>query len=283
MVLGPYGVLTLHQARNAARKVIGAVLEGEDPSAQRQETTRPQPLLMSPPAIEEHAKPKKKPWVYRPDHSNPCRHVERYKERKCERYLSAEELARLGEVLAQVEHEQTEPLSALLAIRLLLLTGARKGEILQLTWDEVDFERGYLRLKDSKTGEKTIPLGPAALDLLAEAPTRTEGNPYVCTGARKGQHLVGLQRPWERIREAAGLEDVRIHDPRHTHASVAAGVGYGLPIIGKLLGHSQPVTTARYAHLADDPVREAAGRISDTIASHLDKSSTSVIKQQKQP
>ena len=137
-----------------------------------------------------------------------------------------------------------------------------------MRWSDVDFERSALRLPDSKTGAKVIPLGPAALALLAKA-QRVEGNPYVIPGRRAGAHFVGLHRPWARIRERAGLEGVRLHDLRHSFASVGAAAGLGLPVLGAILGHLSHATTARYAHLADDPRRMAAARISDEIAAAL--------------
>lgn len=206
-------------------------------------------------------------WGYRPDHSNPTRHVDRFKERPKERFLSSAELARLGDALREAETAESEHPSALLAIRLLALTGARRNEILCLRWDEVDFERGLIDI-DSKTGRKRIPLPAPAFRLLAEA-DRVQDNPYVCFGAHHGKRLVGLQRPWERIRKAAKLPGVRLHDLRHSHAATGAGLGLGLPILGKLLGHTQASTTQRYAHLADDPVRQAAERIAGEIGAAL--------------
>ncbi len=204
-------------------------------------------------------------WGLRPPGSNPCRGIDRFPEKRRERFLSGGEIARLGAVLEEEEPHET---FVVLAIRLLLLTGARRDEVLTLRWADVDFERSALRLPDSKTGAKVIPLGPAALALLAMAP-RLEGNPYVIPGRRVGGRLVGLQRPWARIRERAGLGDVRLHDLRHSFASVGAAAGLGLPILGAILGHRNHATTARYAHLDDDPRRTAATRISDEIAAAL--------------
>lgn len=206
-------------------------------------------------------------WGVRPQNSNPCRGLDRYPEKHRERFLSAAEIARLGEVLA--EEEAGDPF-VVLAIRLLLLTGARRNEILTLRWSDVDFERASLRLPDSKTGAKAIPLGPAALATLAAAP-RLEGSPYVIPGRRAGCRFVGVYRPWARIRERAGLGDLRLHDLRHSFASIGAAAGLGLPILGSILGHKTPATTARYAHLADDPRRAAAARISDEIAAALSR------------
>ncbi len=151
------------------------------------------------------------------------------------------------------------------AVRLLLFTGARLSEILTLRWSEVDFDNGLLRLPDSKTGAKTIYLPPPAIEVLRTLP-RIDGDPHVICGAKSGAHLVNLEKPWRQVRKAADLGDVRLHDLRHTFASVAARNGLSLPVIGALLGHSQPATTARYAHPSADPLREAASRIAEEIA-----------------
>ena len=201
----------------------------------------------------------------RPD--NPVRGVKRHADKKGERYLSPYEMATLGEALTAAEGEG-ENATAIAAIRLLILTGCRKSEILTLQWEHVDFERAFLRLPDSKTGEKVIPLGAPALELLASL-TRIEDNPYVLPGEKEGQHLVGLPRAWGRIRSRANLQGVRLHDLRHSFASVGAGAGMGLPIVGKLLGHRDPKTTARYAHIGDAPAKAAADRISGTIAAAM--------------
>jgi integrase len=203
-------------------------------------------------------------WGIRPDGSNPCRHVERFKEAKRERYLTADELARLGDVLAEAERTATELPSVVAAIRLLVLTGCRLSEVLTLKWEHVDFAAACLRLPESKTGAKTVHLSAPAASLLA-AVVREEGSPWVIQGARHGQHLVNLGNAWRRIRKAAGIPDVRLHDLRHSFASVAVGLGEGLPMIGKLLGHSQVQTTARYAHLAADPVKAATERVGAAI------------------
>lgn len=203
-------------------------------------------------------------WGLRPDATNPCRHVERFKENRRERFLSGDELARLGRALAAFEKEGAELPSAILAIRLLIFTGARRGEILDLKWDYVDYELECIRLPDSKTGAKVIPLNGPALSLLKEAP-RILGNPYVCPGNKPGGPLVGLHRIWDRIRRRAGITDLRIHDLRHSFASIGAAAGLGLPIIGALLGHTQAQTTKRYAHLAMDPLRAATEEVGRRI------------------
>jgi integrase len=162
------------------------------------------------------------------------------------------------------------------AVRLLLFTGCRLGEVLTLRWEDVDFERGLLHLPDSKTGAKTVALAAPALQVLAEAP-RLKGNPYVMPGEKVGRPWQDMQRPWRRIRARAGLPDVRLHDLRHSFASVGAAAGLGLPIIGALLGHTQAATTHRYAHLAADPLKEAADVIAGKIAQAL-KAKPKVIK-----
>jgi integrase len=151
----------------------------------------------------------------------------------------------------------------LAAIRLLLLTGARLSEILTLRWTYLDTHRRVLALPDSKTGAKVIPLNQPALDVLASL-SRLKNNPFVLPGLVEGQHLVNLQKPWRRVRKEAGLEDVRLHELRHSFASISVGLGGTLPVIGRVLGHSQPGTTARYAYVADkvaSELVEAAGAL----------------------
>jgi len=156
------------------------------------------------------------------------------------------------------------------ALRLLILTGARLREILNLHWEWVDLERGLLLLPDSKTGRKTIVLNAPAIAVLTALP-RTGA--YVIAGDNPDKPRADLNRPWRAITKRAGLVDVRIHDLRHTHASIGVGAGLGLPIIGKLLGHTQISTTARYAHLEADPVRSASEVIAGRIAAAMGEAS----------
>ena len=202
-------------------------------------------------------------WGWRPDGSNPCRHVKRYKEHKRERFLSPEETERLGQVLRDVEEEMP---SAVAAFRLLLLTGSRMSEIRDLRWEYVKDD--CIELPDAKTGGRVVPLGPEARAVLSSIP-RDEDNPWVIAGRLPGSHLTNLQRPWRRIRKQAGLEGVRIHDLRHSFASRALALGESLTMIGKLLGHTQVQTTARYAHLARDSIQTAAARITGSIGGNL--------------
>jgi integrase len=203
-------------------------------------------------------------WAMRPDGSNPCRHVEKFAERKRERMLSATELGRLGDALSA---HQGSPY-AVAAVKLLVFSGARLGEILSLRWDWIDFDHGEARLPDSKTGAKTLHLPPPALAVLADLP-RLDNNPHVIVGHKPGAAMVNLEKPWRTIRAAASLDDLRLHDLRHAFASVAASSGMGLPIIGKMLGHTQAATTNRYAHLASDPVKAAAAAVAGKIAAAM--------------
>jgi integrase len=216
----------------------------------------------------------------RPDGTNPCRHVARYREHKRERLLSSTELAGLGEALNQAGHSalpshgrlsprrSAEDPRALAAIRLLLFTGARRSEILTLRWEYIEFEQGIARLPDSKTGAKTLYLPPGALSVLSALP-RLAGNPFALPGDRPGAHFFGIDEPWKRIRRAAGLPQLRLHDLRHAFASVAVASGDSLFIVGKLLGHRHAATTQRYAHLAPDPLRSVANRVGGLIEAML--------------
>ena len=203
-------------------------------------------------------------WGLRPSGSNPTRHVGKYREERRQRYLTDEELAKLGAVLSEVEATRSEAPQVVAAIRLLLMTGCRLNEILTLRWDQVDWEHAQIRLPESKTGQQFRLFGVTVLDYLSELPWR-ETTPFVVPGRDPSRHLVNLTKAWKRIRGRANLEDVRIHDLRHTHASAAAGLGLSLPMIGKLLGHTQAATTERYAHLADSPVALAASSVAERI------------------
>lgn len=205
-------------------------------------------------------------WGLRPDGTNPCRHVPKYKENKRERYLSEAEIQILGDVLSLCERDGSETPHVAAAFRLLLLTGCRLSEIQTAKWDYVT-DRG-LELPDTKTGKRCIPMPSAARAVLSALP-RTSDNPYIIEGKLLGSHVTDLQRPWRRIRELAGLSDVRIHDLRHTYASIAVSGGMPIQMVGRLLGHTQIQTTLRYAHLADDPVRAAAEENSAVIFARL--------------
>jgi integrase len=198
---------------------------------------------------------------------NPCRGVKRYPDRTNERFLNAAEIAELGAALSKAETRGANR-SAVNIIRLLALTGARRNEIAGLQWAELDVERACLRLKDSKTGAKILQLGAPAL-LLLNGLTQTRSSPYVFPATSGVGHFQGIKRVWQAVRKEAGFPDLRLHDLRHSFASIGLASGDTLALIGALLGHSNARTTGRYAHLADDPKRNAANRISCQIADAL--------------
>src|SRR6266516_4388845 len=226
-------------------------------------------------------------------HENPAGGITRFREEPRETFLSEDQLARLGATLALAETEglsyqvdETGPHAkhapkpesrrtiisahATNAIRLLLLTGCRLSEILTLQWREIHLERGVINLPDakSKTGKRAVLINaPAAVVLDALAQIRI--GDYVVAGDRPDAPRADLQKPWRQVRKHAGLDGVRLHDLRHTHASYGAGAGLGLPVIGALLGHRQAATTARYAHLQDSVTRRASETIGATIAAAL--------------
>ncbi|WP_136661670.1 site-specific integrase [Nitratireductor sp. XY-223] len=199
-------------------------------------------------------------WEMIPRGSNPAAVIKPYPEKKRERYLSAEELTRLLETLDTAEEDGMIDIYEAAAVRLLIFTGCRLNEITTLEWANIDFAKSRIVLERHKTdkhGAKIVPLNDSALEVLKALP-RIKDNPYVIVGREVGTHLVNLQKPWRRVRKAAGLDDVRLHDLRHSFASFAVGAGIPLAVIGGLLGHRSVQTTARYAHLADDPLKQAS-------------------------
>ena len=201
---------------------------------------------------------------------NPVRGVKRYADKQRDRFLSQEELGRLGAVLEAISNQYPEHTKI---IRLLLLTGARKNEIAQLQWSAVKLDRGCLDLEDSKTGRKTIRLGAAAISILQDT-LRTK-SPFVFPDPRDATLPIrGLDWAWVNIRREANLSEVRIHDLRHTFASMGLVGGQGLYMIGKLLGHSHVATTSRYTHLSNDPVASAADDISAMMATAMSSATT---------
>ena len=224
-----------------------------------------------------------------PEGLNPARRIGKFKESRRERFLTAEELERLGSAIREAETtgipwtlDESRPTAkhvpkakrftkiaptGAAALRLLLFTGCRLREILHLRWDDVDLERGCLFLPDSKTGRKTVILNAPALAVLSRL---DRVGPYVVPGDDPERPRHDLKRPWDAVTGRAGLAGVRLHDLRHTYASFGAGGGFGLPIIGKLLGHTQASTTQRYAHLDADPLRRASDAIGSRIAAAMD-------------
>ena len=207
-------------------------------------------------------------WGWRPSGSSPCRGVPRFKVEKHERFLTREELYRLGRALRAAPTERLASVHAAAAMRLLVLTGCRRNEILGLRWDDLNFDTGEMRLPESKTGARMVPLTSSSADVLKGLP-RTPDNPWVFPGRKKGTRLVNLNDSWDRIRRRARLDGVRLHDLRHTFASRALALGEGLPMIGDLLGHRMVNTTARYAHLARDSVRESSAKIAADIGARI--------------
>lgn len=319
LTIGDFGVLTVQQARDIAKRHLAEVIEGGDPLAERKKARAGTTVReIETRYLEDHAELHKKAsslrndkqmwkshirprlgslrvadvttediralhgamrktptaanrvlallskafnlaekWGMCDEGTNPCKHVQRYRERRHERFLDDAERVRVFNALASTVEKKECSQHASAAIALVLLTGARPAEILTLRWEHVDLERGVLNLPDSKTGEKQVYLSDAAAAVLAGLP-RTKDNPWVIEGQRRGAHMKDLKRPWERVCKAAKLEDVRLYDLRHTYASVAAANGVPLYTISKLLGHKSVVTTQRYAHLAADPLRRAA-------------------------
>lgn len=203
---------------------------------------------------------------YRAD--NPAKGVQLNSLRQRERFLTGAELGRLGDAMIKGEKEGLNA-SGLAILRLLLLTGARRNEIASLKWDYVDFERRALRIPDSKTGAKVIPLGAPALSVLSKL-SRKDKVSWVFPAERGKEYFVGTPPVWRRLKQLAKLSDVRIHDLRHGFASVAVADQASLYLVGKVLGHTQAETTQRYAHLQLDPVRAVADRTARKIAGALE-------------
>jgi integrase len=366
IALGRYGVLTVVKAREKATKLLGAILDGRDPSQDKRESRRAKTvgeladLYLREGSVE---KPNKKLSSWETDRSNIDRHirpllgarlargltqldvarfqsdvaagktakdektgprgraivkggkgiasrvlsvlsammtfgegrgivtsnptkgVEPFRGRKTERFLTDTEVGILGEALVDMERDGSLPWVASAAIKLLLLTGARRGEILALRWEEVDADRGCLRLQDSKTGAKVIRLAAAALSLLAALPRSTR---WVLPAAKGSGHYVGLPKHWDAVRaranaiafsraerrgrspkEIPSFDGIRLHDLRHSFASFAVQSGGSLYLVGKVLGHKQSRTTERYAHTRDEPLLATAELAAQRIARAL--------------
>lgn len=198
---------------------------------------------------------------------NPAKGVKKFKLVKHDRYLNAAELERLGTALQTVQQAGASQF-ALAAIRFLLVSGCRRNEALTLQWKWLDFDHNIAKLPDSKTGQKILHLGGGAISLLKTIP-RVEGSPLVFPSAVGGSTPMSIQKVWMKVRKAAELDDVRLHDLRHNFASTAVSSGQSLYIVGKLLGHSQAQTTQRYAHLATDPLKQAANEVSEELAKKI--------------
>ena len=204
---------------------------------------------------------------YRTEGSNPCSKVKRFRINGRERYLDDAEMTQLGEAMRRALHEG-ENAYMVAAIGVLILTGARKSEVLDLKCSEVDAVRGHGRLQDSKTGSKTMPLNAEALAIIGSLP-RIEGNPFVFAGEKPGDPISTVQHVWEKVRTWAKLPDVRLQDLRHSFASFAGDAGGSLPMVGRILGHSDSRTTQRYVHFFDRTARTLAGQVGGRIGSAL--------------
>jgi integrase len=214
-------------------------------------------------SILNHMLNKAESWGYRLDNTNPCRVVRLNKRRQCERFLTIPELTRLGAVLAEERAGQDKVRSiAATAITLLLLTGCRSNEVMKLHWEDVIGHR--LKLRDSKTGPRTVWLGDEAKALIGTIP-RLKNIPWLFWNSRHRRPMQTAHHYWYEFREEAGLPNVQIQDLRHTFASHAAMNKETLPMIGRLLGHANHQSTARYAHIDDDHVLDAAQQIGDAI------------------
>ena len=197
-------------------------------------------------------------WGYRPENSNPCRGIRRYRQARSERFLSPEEYRRLARVLDR--HEADRPFHAA-AVRLLLLTGCRKSEILTLEWRF--YREGKLYLPDSKTGPRTVWLCAEARDVLTRLPRSTQ---WVFPVGDLRTPWNWLDPFWQHVRKEAGLEDVRLHDTRHSYASMALLSGETIRTVGRLLGHEKASTTLKYAHLSDTSLREAIDALAPVLS-----------------
>lgn len=321
LTLGPYGTLTLDQARKLARQHLGEVVKGEDPVEQRRKARQGETIRdLCEAYLVRHASRKRsarddrrrieqqiiptwgqrkvesltradvaalhnkigqhapyeanrvvallskmcelaRRWGFVPENAaNPARGIDKFREQKRDRWVTPEELPRLAAAIMQDPN-----LYVRAAIWLYLLTGVRKMELLKARWDDVDFGRSELRLGETKAGRiHYVPLSPPTLALLRALP-REEGNPYLLPGAKAGHHLVNIEKSWRRVRKIAGVEDVRLHDLRRTVGSWLAEAGNSLPLIGRILNHSDPKTTAIYAHLRDDPARRALAEHAERI------------------
>jgi len=327
--IGPYGVLTLKQARERAKLLLASVLDGQDPAKDRQLKAKERTFSeLCDAYLEQHAKVHKKTWKederrinkclrprwqtlrvsaidqhdvvllqdeigkrhpyeanrtvellksiyakamawgYLPrHHDNPTAGITLFKEEKRDRWLTGDEMPRVAEAIAAEANVYVQA-----AIWLYLFTGVRKSELLNAQWADVDLDRGELRLPDTKSGRTHyVSLSLPAIELLSRVP-RIAGNPYVLPGHKAAQHLVNIDKPWQRIRNRAACDDVRLHDLRRTVGSWLAQSGNSLHLIGRILNHQQSSTTEVYARFAQNHLREALDRHGQQILDTAGKS-----------
>ena len=196
-------------------------------------------------------------WEFRALNSNPCKHIDRYKEKPREVYLTLDQLERVGLAMKHLKAIESE--YVLSVIKLLILTACRKSEILNLKWEYIDFNNSCMNLPDTKTGERKIHLNPSAISILQSLERKSD---YVFVSRVQNKRITDISLTWKKICNIAKLTDVRPHDLRHTFASHAVNNGFSLPIIAKMLGHKDLKTTQRYAHLHEDPVKKANDDVS---------------------
>jgi integrase len=215
-------------------------------------------------------------WGLRADNTNPCRHVQRYRELHRERFFTDDELMRLGQALTSMENELAILRGVAHAVRLLALTGCRMSEILGLKWAQVDMTAGTFRLEDAKSGARTVILNDAALETLAELPRDSD---WVVGGAKAGKPLSAgtLEHSFQRIRERAGISNARLHDLRHTVGTYAAQFGANAYVIRDTLGHKSAAVTDRYVARATDPQRVVSNQIGNRIAAAMSGQKAEII------
>jgi integrase len=209
----------------------------------------------------------------RPPASNPARKIKMFRERMVERFMSEAEIAKAADGITEAERAKKIAVHGAAGLRLALLTGARSGEITAIQWSDIDWDRKLIRLSDSdepgrKTGARTIYVSDAAIEVLRSIPRIGR---FVIAGAKPDEPYKNLGRAWIVARAYAGLEDVRLHDLRHSYASLAAAKGHSLPMIGKLLGHKVAATTQRYAHLAKDVVSSVSDDLGAAFVAAIEK------------
>jgi integrase len=202
-------------------------------------------------------------WEFMSSKPNPCSNITKFKTQAKERFLSENEINKLVDTLDQFEEASLASKNAITIVRLLMMTGCRKNEITRLRWDELFLDEGVLKLKDSKTGKKEVILSDDAIKILSAAPINNSD--YIFPGKDGISPIQGLQKIWQRIRRAAGLQDVRIHDLRHTFASVAVSNGAPLYEVGRLLGHASIQSTQRYAHLERSRLKNSLNKFSEKL------------------
>jgi len=215
-------------------------------------------------------------WGYRKG-PNPCEGIRRFKETARRRYLAPEEVVKLAAAIKTAEDAQMIPWQSAALFRLLLLTGARSGELLNLRWSEVDLANDALNLTDSKTGAKTIRLNGAAAVILGKL---ERGGEWVFPHPRRtGKRIAHPKHSWAKVLRLAKITNCHLHDLRHSYASFGVSAGLTLPVLGALLGHTQAQTTSRYSHLMTDPLRAAVNVIGDALAELMkDKQGAEIIE-----